>query len=107
LLKSFADAFLRLNWFNRGNIWARYLKMFVEDFAKDGSPDTVRLHFHDGVGKPQDETIAYTASAYDTNNDGELDWLIHFDMDNDGDQDAVDQKLVSLLSTTYLKFKWR
>ncbi|MFY0728338.1 hypothetical protein [Pseudomonas sp. NFX15] len=107
LLKSFADAFLRLNWFNCENTWARYLKIFVEDFAKDGSPDTVRLHFHEGVGKPQDETIVYTASAYDTNNDGKLDWLIHFDMDNDGDQDAVDQKLVSLLSTTYLKFKWR
>ncbi|WP_339503023.1 hypothetical protein [Pseudomonas silesiensis] len=107
LLKSFADAFLQLNWFNSGNAWARYLKIFTEDFAADGSSDTVRLHFHEGVGKPSDQSIVYTASAYDTDNDGKLDWLIHFDMDNDGDQDAVDQKLVSLLSTTYLKFNWR
>jgi hypothetical protein len=107
LLKTFADAYLQLNWFNRGNTWERYLKIFTEDFAKDGSPDTLRLHFHEGAGKPQDQTIVYTASAYDTNNDRKLDWMINFDVDNDGDQDAVDQKLVSLLSTAYLKFNWR
>lgn len=107
LLKPFADAYLQLNWFNRGDTWARYLKIFAEDFANDGSPDTVRLHFHEGVGKPSDQSIVYTASAYDTNNDGTMDWLINFDVDNDGDKDAVDQKLVSLLSTAYLKFNWR
>ena len=107
LLKSFADAYLELNWFNRGDTWDRYLKIFAEDFTSDGSPDTVRLHIHEGLGKPSDQSIVYTASAYDTNNDGTLDWLIHFDVDNDGDQDAVDQKLVSLLSTAYLKFNWR
>lgn len=107
LLKSFADAFLRLNWFNRGTTWERYLKIFTEDFARDGSPDTVRLHFHEGVGKPSDQSIAYTASAYDTNNDGKLDWLVNYDMNNDGNQDAVDQQLGMVLSTTYVKFNWR
>ena len=107
LIQSFANAYLQLNWFNRGDTRDRYLKIFTEDFAHDGSPDTVRLHFHEGAGKPSDQTIVYTASAYDTNNDGKLDWLVHFDMDNDGDQDAVDQQLVSLLSTAYLKFNWR
>lgn len=107
LLKAFAETFLQLNWFNRGETWERYLKIFTEDFANDGSPDTVRLHFHEGIGKPSDQSIVYTASAYDTNNDGKLDWTINFDMDNDGDQDAVDQKLVSHLSNGYLKFNWR
>jgi hypothetical protein len=107
LLKKFADAYLQLNWFNPGDTWARYLKIFVEDFAQDGSPDTVRLHFHEGTGESTDESIVYTASAYDTNNDGKLDWLVHFDVDNDGDTDAVDQKLVTLLSNEYLKFKWK
>ena len=107
LLRSFANAYLQLKWFNRGETWDRYLKIFTEDFANDGSPDTVRLHFHEGVGKPSDQTIVYTASAYDTNNDGKMDWLIHFDMDNDGDQDAVDQQRVSQLSTAYLQFNWR
>lgn len=107
LLKKFADAYLQLNWFNKGDTWERYLKIFVEDFVQDGSPDTVRLHFHQGKDKPTDETIIYTASAYDTNNDGKLDSLIHFDMDNDGDIDAVDQRLVSLLSNEYLKFNWK
>lgn len=107
LLKMFANAYLQLNWFNAGNTSARYLKIFVEDFAQDGSPDTVRLHFHEGQGEPTDNSIVYTASAYDTNNDGKLDWLIHFDVDNDCDIDAVDQKLVSLLSKEYLKFNWK
>jgi hypothetical protein len=106
LLKSFADAYLKLNWFNQGSNWARYLKIFTEDSHQDGSPDTVRLHFHEGTGKPSDESIIYTASNYDTNNDGKLDTIIGFDVDNDGDQDAMDQKLVSQLSTAYLKFKW-
>lgn len=107
LLKTFANACLRLNWFNSGASTKRYLKIFAEDFAGDRSPDTVRLHFHEGTGKPTDKTLAYTASAYDTDNNGTLDWSIHFDMDNDGDTDAVDRQLVSLLSDTYLKFKWK
>src|SRR5450830_1146039 len=68
LLRKFADAYLKLNWFNPGISWQRYLKIFVEDDSQDGSPDTVRLHFHKGEGTPRDETIVYTASAYDTNN---------------------------------------
>lgn len=107
LLKTFANACLRLNWFNPGASTKRYLKMFTEDFAGDGSPDTVRFHFHEGTGKPTDKTLAYTAAAYDTDNNGTLDWSIHFDMDNDGDTDATDRELVSLLSDTYLKFKWK
>lgn len=107
LLEAFANAYLKLNWFNSGVSWKRYLKIFVEDFARDGSPDTVRLHFHEGVGKATDKTLVYTASAYDRDNDGKLDWLIHFDMDNDGDIDPVDQSLLSLLCETYLKFKWK
>ena len=107
LLKTFANAYLQLNWFNAGDTWARYLKIFVEDFAQDGSPDTVRLHFHEGLGKPRDETIAYTASAYDTNHDGKLDSLIHFDMNNDGTTGVADRRLVTLLSNAYLKFNWK
>lgn len=107
LLKSFADTYLKFNWFNQGKNSARYLKIFTEDCHQDGSPDTVRLHFHEGTGKPNDQSIVYTASSYDTNNDGKLDWTISFDVDNDGDQDAVDQKLVAQLSTIYVKFKWR
>lgn len=107
LLKTFANACLKLNWFNPGASTKRYLKIFAEDFAEDGSPDTVRLHFHEGNGKPTDKTLAYTASAYDTDNNGTLDWSIHFDVDNDGDIDALDRGLVSLLSATYLKFKWK
>lgn len=107
LLRSFVDVYLKLNWFNPGTTSTRYLKIFTEDFYKDGSPDTVRLHFHKGTGKPNDQSIVYTASNYDTDNDGKLDLLINFDVDNDGDQDAADQKLVSQLSTAYVKFKWR
>ena len=105
-LKAFADAFLTLNWFNHGDTWARYLKIFTKDFFQDGSPDTVRLHFHEGTGTPRDQTIAYTASAYDTSNDGKLDSLIHFDVNNDGTTGKADYDLVKLLSRGFLVFNW-
>ena len=107
LLKTFANACLKLNWFNRGASTKRYLKIFVEDSTGDGSPDTVRFHFHEGIGKPTDKTLVSTAASYDTDNNGSLDWVFHFDTDNDGDIDATDRELVSLLSGTYLKFKWK
>lgn len=107
LLKVFATTFLKLGWFNRRNRSRRYLKIFSENFGGDCSPDTVRLHFHEGIGQPTDRTLTSTAASYDTDNNGTLDWVIHFDVDNDGDIDATDQELVSLLSRTYLEFKWQ
>lgn len=106
LLNTFANACLRLNWFNPGASTKRSLKIFSEDFSGDGSPDTVRLHFHEGTGKPTGKSLVYTAVAYDTDYNGTLDLSLHFDLDNDGDKDATDRELVSLLSDTYLKFKW-
>ena len=107
LLGSFANAFLQLNWFNAGNSRDRYLKIFVDDFDNDGSPDTVRLHFHEGGGLAGRETLAYTASAYDTDNDAKIDWVVNYDTAVDGMQDVVDKKIISRLSSAYMKFGWR
>ncbi|WP_166221581.1 hypothetical protein [Pseudomonas atagonensis] len=107
LLKSFANAFLQIDWFNRGLDRARSLKIFTEDFAGDGSPDTVRLHFYEGLEKTPEWSIAHTASSYDSDNDGKLDWVVSYDMNNSGERESRNQKLVSMLSALYLKFEWR
>ncbi|MFP0194321.1 hypothetical protein ACKJSM_03960 [Pseudomonas sp. PHC1] len=106
LLKSFANAFFQVDWFNRGLGRERSLKIFTEDFENDGSPDTVRLHFYEGLDNSPEQSIVHTASSYDTDNDGKLDWVVSYDMNNSGEREARNQKLVSMLCALYLKFEW-
>lgn len=106
LLKRFANAYLKLDWFNRGSTSTRYMKIFSEDFYKDGTPDTVRLHVQEGLGVINPHTLVSWNAAYDFDNDGALEWNIHFDINHDGVIDAVDQHLVQELAELYLKFNW-
>lgn len=106
LLDRFANTYLKLNWFNRSHALTRYMKIFSEDFYKDGTPDTVRLHLHKGTGiSPSDGQVAWNA-AYDFDNDGKLEWNIHFDINHDGVIDDVDNQLVQQLAELYLQFNW-
>ncbi|VVN96224.1 hypothetical protein PS691_02261 [Pseudomonas fluorescens] len=107
LLETFANAYLQLNWFNRGAVWKRYLKIFAEDFYADGTPDTVRLQLHEGAGEASERTLASWHAAYDFDNDGTLEWNIHFDVNHDGIIDEVDEALVRRLADTFLKFRWK
>lgn len=50
LLSKFAGAYLKFNWFSSGLASMRYMHIFTEDFYKDGTPDTVRLHLYKGFG---------------------------------------------------------
>ncbi|NWA84737.1 hypothetical protein [Pseudomonas sp. D2002] len=106
LLDRFATAYLKLNWLNPGTASRRYMKIFSEDFYKDGTPDTVRLHVQDGVGIINPHTLVAWNAAYDFDNDGKLEWNIHFDINHDGVIDAVDQSLVQQLAELYLAFNW-
>ncbi|CRM19591.1 hypothetical protein [Pseudomonas sp. 22 E 5] len=106
LLYQFAGAYLKLNWFNSGLASSRYLQVYTEDFYKDGTPDTVRLHVHEGEGTPCDKTQVMWNAAYDFDNDGALEWNIHFDINHDGVINDVDQGLVQELADTFLKFNW-
>ena len=50
LLDRFAAAYLKLNGFSPGTASTRYMKIYSEDFYKDGTPDTVRLHVLERAG---------------------------------------------------------
>ncbi|KAF2409306.1 hypothetical protein SAMN04490179_1062 [Pseudomonas antarctica] len=106
LLDRFAAAYLKLNWFNPGTASTRHMKIFSEDFYKDGTPDTVRLHVQEGAGVINPPTLVAWNAAYDFDNDGMLEWNIHFDINHDGVIDDVDQRLVQQLAELYLLFNW-
>ncbi|MBF6027474.1 hypothetical protein ICY20_06995 [Pseudomonas sp. P115] len=106
VLDRFANTYLKLNWYNRGPALTRYMKIFSEDFYKDGTPDTVRLHLHKEAGGGKSNTQVAWHAAYDFDNDGTLEWNIHFDINHDGLINDVDQQLVQQLAELYLQFNW-
>ncbi|VVQ15956.1 hypothetical protein PS918_05933 [Pseudomonas fluorescens] len=106
LLENFANAYLQLNWSNRGATWKRYLKAYAEDLHADGSPDIVRLNLHQG-GPAAGRTLVSWHAACDLDNDSKLEWNIHQDINQDGVIDAVDGQLVQLLADAFLKFRWK
>ena len=106
LLDRFASAYLKLNWFNPGTASTRYLKIFSEDFYKDGTPDTVRVHVQEEAGINEPHTLVAWNAAYDFDNDQMLEWNIHFDVNRDGVIDDLDRGLVHQLAELYLLFSW-
>lgn len=107
LLETFANTYLKFHWFNRGATWSRYLKIFAEDFHRDGTPNVVRLQLHEGTGLASDRTQVSWSAVFDVDNDGTLDCSVQGDVNRDGLFDKVDQVLVKQLAGTFLKFNWR
>lgn len=106
LLTKFAKAYLKLAWFNGGNGRARYLQIFAQNASGDGTPEAVRLNFHDEAGPPIGSTIAYKASAVDLDNDGRFELILSSDVDNDGHADRKDRRRVQSLALEFLKLDW-
>lgn len=100
-LKSFSTTYLKCAWFNGDEGEARHLRIFSQNPSADGTPETVRLHFHDGP------TIAYKAAAHDLDNDGELEVILASDVDNDGRSDRTDRSRVKALAKQFLKLGWQ
>jgi hypothetical protein len=96
-LKSFGNTYLKCAWFNRGEEQARHLRIFSQNPSADGSPETVRLHFHEG---PE---IVYKAAAHDVDGDGGLEVILSSDVDNDGRADRTDRRRVTALVREFLK----
>ncbi|MHC8369086.1 hypothetical protein ACYZT9_25290 [Pseudomonas sp. ZT5P21] len=96
-LKSFSTNYLKCAWFNRGEGEERHLRIFSQNPSADGSPETVRLHFHEGP------VIAYKAAARDLDNDGEFELILSSDVDNDGRADRTDRSRVRSLVREFLK----
>lgn len=106
LLDVFADAFLQLNWFNAGNLWRRTLVICVEHFSKRGTPNAVRMAFHEHAGLPCKDSLVYRAAAYDADGNGVLEPFTNSDVDHDGVANNADKELIRQLCTTFLAFNW-
>ncbi|MHC8353526.1 hypothetical protein ACYZT7_30555 [Pseudomonas sp. RT4P38] len=99
-LKNFGKTYLKCAWFSEGQGEERHLRIFSENPNGDDTPETVRLHFHEGL------TIAYKAAARDLDNDGDFELILSSDVDNDGRSDRTDRRRVASLVREFLKVGW-
>ncbi|WP_347902557.1 hypothetical protein [Pseudomonas purpurea] len=105
-LVKLARTYLKLGWLNVGDGSERYLQIFAQNPVSDGTPEAVRLHFHDGSLPPPGSTIAYKASALDRDIDGRFELILSSDVDNDGRADRTDRSRVKSLALEFLKLNW-
>ncbi|WP_367255075.1 hypothetical protein [Pseudomonas sp. stari2] len=99
-LRSFSSTYLKCAWFNAADDDARHLRIFALNPGGDGTPESVRLHFHEG------ETIAYKAAVHDLDNDGSFEVVLCSDVDNDGRANRTDRSRVTALVKQFLKVGW-
>lgn len=81
----------------------RYLKIYAQDVLDNDVPDVVSLEFHDDTHTP---TLVRQATAFDITDDGQLDWVIADDVNQDGVIDAVDRALAIELAQLFVEFNW-
>jgi hypothetical protein len=99
-LKRLGTTYLKCAWYNVGKGEARHLRIFSQNPSADGTPETVRLHFHEGT------QVAYKAVVHDLDNDGTYEVVLSSDVDNDGRADRTDRSRVSSLVREFLKVGW-
>ncbi|MBK3479183.1 hypothetical protein JJD66_24175 [Pseudomonas sp. MF6751] len=105
-LKTFANAFLKLNWFNRGQSVQRALVVLVAHYNKKGPPNAVELGFFDQSSQPRRSTATYLAAGYDGDGDGVLESFTNSDVDKNGVADKADKALLRTLCNSFLAFEW-
>ncbi|AWM94885.1 hypothetical protein DJ564_30905 [Pseudomonas sp. 31-12] len=96
-MKALGNTYLKCAWFNSGEGEARHLRIFSQNPSADGTPETVRLHFHEGP------VIAYKAAVRDLDNDGVFELILSSDVDNDGRANRTDRNRVRALVREFLK----
>jgi len=99
-LKSFRTNYLKCAWFNRAEGEERHLRIYSQNSSGDGTPEMVRLDFHQGP------VIAYKAAVRDLDNDGVFELILSSDVDNDGRADRTDRSRVAALARQFLKLGW-
>jgi hypothetical protein len=99
-LKRLGTTYLKCAWYNAGESEVRHLRIFSQNPSADGTPETVRLHFHEGA------QIAYKAAVHDLDNDGVYSVVLSTDVDNDGRANRTDRSRVSALVREFLKVGW-
>ncbi|BCX71064.1 MULTISPECIES: hypothetical protein [Pseudomonas] len=99
-LRTFGSTYLKCRWFNAGEGEERHLRMFSLNPSGDGTPESVRLHFHEGP------IIAYKAAVHDLDNDGTFEIVLVSDIDNDGHANRTDRTRLNTLVREFLKLEW-
>jgi hypothetical protein len=102
----FADSFLKLNWFNKRSHWQRTLTLYVDHFAKAGTPNAIKLDFHERIADACKGSLIYKAAAYDGDGDGVLESFTNSDIDHDGVANNADKELIRSLCKSFLAFEW-
>lgn len=102
----FADAFLKLNWFNKRSHWQRTLTMYADHYGKTARPNAIKLDFHERTTRQCKGSLVYKAAAYDGDSDGVLESFTNTDIDRNGVADKADKELIRTLCTTFLAFEW-
>ncbi|NWA40131.1 hypothetical protein HX871_08420 [Pseudomonas reactans] len=106
LLASFADSFLKLNWFNPARQWQRTLILYVDHFGKTGKPNAIKLDFHEPAASGGAVPLIYKVAAYDGDSDGVLESFTNSDVDRNGVADKADKELIRSLCTNFLALNW-
>lgn len=106
LLKTFTDTYLKLNWFNCGETWRRYMTMRVVHTAKSGAPNAIKLSFYEACTRQRKHSLVYTASGYDGDSDGVLESFTNSDLDRDGIADNRDKAAIKALCNVFLALDW-
>ncbi|WP_445180557.1 hypothetical protein [Pseudomonas sp. McL0111] len=99
-LRSFATTYLKCAWFNTAHGESRHMRIFALNPRGDGTPESVRLHFHDG------DKLAYKAAVHDLDNDGGFEVSLVSDIDNDGHVNRTDRNRLTALVKQFLKLGW-
>lgn len=106
LLRAFANAFLKLDWFNQGESIQRSLSVYVDHYGKNGAPNAVKLDFHDLLGAIRKQSLACSAAAYDADGSGLFNSFTNSDIDRNGVADKADKEGVRSLCTAFLAMQW-
>ncbi|NMX89964.1 MULTISPECIES: hypothetical protein [unclassified Pseudomonas] len=105
-LKTFAEAVLKLGWFNRAGYWTRSLNVFVAHYAKTTRPNAVTLAFHACDPATRRASMIYKAAAYDGDGDGVLESFTNSDVDHNGIANNADKELIRAIGTSFLSMNW-
>ena len=106
LLKDFTDTYLKLNWFNCGETWRRYMTIRRVPNVKSGAPNAIKLSFYECCTSRGKRTLVYTASGYDGDSDGVLESFTNSDLDRDGVADHSDKAAIKALCNVFLALDW-
>lgn len=106
LLEDFANTFLKLNWFNKGESLQRSLVVVVSHYNKKGPPNAVELGFFDRSSRVRKPTLIYRAAGYDGDGNGVLESFTNSDVDKNGIANNADKELIRALCNGFLAFNW-